>query len=886
MYSMTKFESAAQLRLRVEAALKAMDAQAPVAESALSIKALLHDLTVHQAELERQNHELRQSQQALAVSQEGYVSLYEMAPVGFCTVNAAGLVLACNAMAASMLGLERSLIPGRLLTQFISSEDVAPFLRLSQEVLQGTGVASPPFVDSQTAVGELRMVHKNGSLFAVQIRMTDAVDTHGERILQIALSHTEAPATPASSGFGELGIAPGKLGNHSETTDQERLENAVLENDAMLRRVVDGFGPNVFVGLLTPDGRVLMVNQSAMALGNVRWSDVVNQPVERAPWFRHSEVTKQQLRRAVLLASQGTPSRFDMQICGDNEQTLTWIDFSLQPVLDASGQVSYLVPSALVVQDRKQAEEQLLESENRLAGIVDMALDAIITVDAAQRIVVFNPAAEAMFRLPQSEALGQSLERFIPARFRTDHRRHMEGFAGGQARAKPMMAGRPVVGVRADGQEFPLEASISHGKVGEAQLFTVVLRDITLRLQVEREKSAIEEQLRQSQKIEAIGTLAGGIAHDFNNALAVIQGNTQLALEDIGANELAKQSLAEIQKASTRARNLVQQILSFSRRQATQYLPVDLAPVARESVRLLSAALPARVSILVDCDADVPAVMADAGQIEQILINLSTNALQAIGEQNGRIEIRLDCVELDASYAKHHPSLIALHAKQPGRTVRLAVSDTGPGMNAATMDRIFEPFFTTKPVGSGTGLGLSVVHGITQSHGGAIEVASQPGQGTVFTLYLPMAQKQPAHPVAREETRASVSPGGGNKRVLYIDDEASLVVLAKRLLEPHGYLVTGYTDPVEALAVLRADPQAFDVVITDYNMPNMSGLDVAREVREIQSNLPVAIASGFADETLQLQYTEAGVQEIVSKLGAMEGLRAVIERAVKTGPPT
>jgi CheY-like chemotaxis protein len=206
-------------------------------------------------------------------------------------------------------------------------------------------------------------------------------------------------------------------------------------------------------------------------------------------------------------------------------------------------------------------------------------------------------------------------------------------------------------------------------------------------------------------------------------------------------------------------------------------------------------------------------------------------------------------------------------------------------MDAATVDRIFEPFFTTKPVGSGTGLGLSVVHGITQSHGGAIEVASQPGQGTVFTLYLPVAQVQPALPEERETVVVPVLPGGGDKKVLYIDDEESLVVLAKRLLEPHGYRVTGYSDPFQALEVLRADPQAFDVVITDYNMPSLSGLDVAREVREIRSNLPVAIASGFADETLQLHYAEAGVQEIASKLGAMEGLRAVIERAVKAGSP-
>jgi two-component system cell cycle sensor histidine kinase/response regulator CckA len=743
---MTRFDSSAQLRLRVEAALKAMDAQLPEAEGASSIKALLHDLTENQVELERQNFELRQSQEALLASR-------------------------------------------------------AP--------------------------------------------------------------HSEL----------------------NDATDHEPDEREFLGNHAMLRRVLDGFGPNVFVGLLATDGRLLMVNHAALVAGNVRWSEVANRPIELAPWFRHSEVTKQQMRQAVQLASQGTPSRFDMQICGEDEKILTWVDFSLQPVLDESGQVSHLVPSGLVVQDRKQAEEQLLESEMRSAGIVDMALDGIITVDAAQKIVVFNPAAEAMFRLPQSEALGLPLDRFIPDRFCTDHRRHMEEFAGGEARAKHMMAGRPLAGVRADGEEFPLEASISHRKVGASQLFTVVLRDITERLRAEQEKSAIEAQLRQSQKMEAIGTLAGGIAHDFNNALAVIQGNTKLALEDVGSNEPAQQSLAEIQKASARARNLVQQILSFSRRQATEYSPIDMGSVVRESVRLLSAALPARVAILLECKDDVPAVLADEGQIEQVLINLGTNALQAIGEKKGRIDIRLDSVELDDAYAKSHPSLLAMHASHPGRTVRLAVSDTGPGMDVAMLQRIFEPFFTTKPVGSGTGLGLSVVHGITQSHGGVIEVTSVVGHGATFTLYLPMAQKPAAQSTSNEVATPSTASVEQGKKVLYIDDEASLVVLAKRLLEPHGYRVSGYTDPQLAFEALRTDPHAFDVVISDYNMPSMSGLDVARVVRQIRPNLPVAIASGFADETLQSQYAAAGVVEIISKLDAMESLRSVIDRVVKAAPP-
>ena len=242
--------------------------------------------------------------------------------------------------------------------------------------------------------------------------------------------------------------------------------------------------------------------------------------------------------------------------------------------------------------------------------------------------------------------------------------------------------------------------------------------DITARKQAEAERASLEAQLRESQKMQAIGTLAGGIAHDFNNALATILGNAELARQDSANNPPTLESLEEIRKAGTRARNLVQQILAFSRRQPTARKPIDLAPVVTEATHLLRATLPARLSLAVHCD-QVPPVLADASQIEQVLINLGTNAMQAMRNAPGRIDIRLDTVILDATLTGAHVALEDLRARSPERRVRLSVSDNGPGMDAATKERIFEPFFTTKPVGEGTGLGLSVVHGIVQGHEGA-----------------------------------------------------------------------------------------------------------------------------------------------------------------------
>jgi signal transduction histidine kinase/ActR/RegA family two-component response regulator len=397
--------------------------------------------------------------------------------------------------------------------------------------------------------------------------------------------------------------------------------------------------------------------------------------------------------------------------------------------------------------------------------------------------------------------------------------------------------------------------------------------------------ASLEAQLRESQKMEAVGTLAGGIAHDFNNILATILGNTELARLDASASPLALESLEEIHKAATRARDLVQQILSFSRRQPTERKRLGLAPLLEESARLLRSTLPARMTVEVHCDAALPAVMADATQIQQVLINLATNAMQAMGGSPGRVRFHLDTVMLDAEMAAAHPVLHSIHTKRPGLTLRLAVSDNGPGMDAATLSRVFEPFFTTKPVDEGTGLGLSVVHGIVQAHDGAIAVDSQPGKGATFTLYLPVAEAETAVPEPKPSTTlgSPVQSLNQSYRILYLDDDESLVFLVKRLLERRGCRISAHTNQRAALDTLRADPDSFDLVVTDYNMPGMSGLDVAREVRRIRADLPVAVASGFIDEVLSANAEGAGVRELIFKANTAEDFCATVLRLAESG---
>ncbi len=293
--------------------------------------------------------------------------------------------------------------------------------------------------------------------------------------------------------------------------------------------------------------------------------------------------------------------------------------------------------------------------------------------------------------------------------------------------------------------------------------------------------------------------------------------------------------------------------------------------MVEEALGLLRATLPAGVEITTTFAADTPAVLADSTHLHQVLINLCTNAWQAMDGHSGRIDIRLDGVTLDAGTAEANVDL------QPDRFARLSVTDTGAGMNAATLERIFDPFFTTKTAGQGTGLGLSVVHGIVEAHGGAITVTSELAKGSTFTLYFPAAEA-PEQSAASQDAAAKPLPAAGGQHVLYLDDEEPLVFLVTRMLERLGYRVSGYTEVEEALAVVRADPGQFDLVVTDMNMPRMSGLDVAREIARLRSDLPVVLASGYLTDELRAAAPAAGVRKLICKPNTAEELCEAVWR--------
>ena len=379
-------------------------------------------------------------------------------------------------------------------------------------------------------------------------------------------------------------------------------------------------------------------------------------------------------------------------------------------------------------------------------------------------------------------------------------------------------------------------------------------QEIEEREQAENEKIILENRLRQSQKMEAIGTLAGGIAHDFNNILGAILGYTELSLLGNRDSSPIRENLQEIKKAGLRAKELVAQILTFSRRSEAKKLPVRITPVIKEAMKLLRATLPSSIEISTHFNADEALVHGDPSQIHQLMMNLCTNASQSMAHHQGILSISLSEKILKKPAAKH------LHSG-PGNYVELIIADTGSGMDSDTKNRIFEPFFTTKEVGEGTGLGLAVVHGIVQSMNGSISVESTPGQGTTFHVLLPAVE---ASITALDDSVISAAIPSGSEKILLVDDERDLANLGNQLLSNLGYQVTISTNSLEALKIFTESPD-FDLVITDQTMPGLTGLELAKKILELRSDVPILLCTGYSQEVTDEKIREIGVRDVLMK---------------------
>ena len=505
--------------------------------------------------------------------------------------------------------------------------------------------------------------------------------------------------------------------------------------------------------------------------------------------------------------------------------------------------------------------EYWLRSQDGLRFLGENARDLFIEITRAGKILSVSPNVKPV--------LGYTAEELFDANF-------LERVHADDLPRRPELFGRAEGNStfryrHRDGSWRWLQAS-GHAFVapGGQERSVLMIHDITDRKHAEAECQRLETHLRQSQRMGALGTLAGGIAHDFNNLLAVIIGYTELAIMDVQCPQEAVKHLLHSRNASERARELVRQILAFSRREEQEREPTALQPAIKESLELMRHTLPTTIEIDAQIDPKASAVLADPTQIHQVMMNLCTNAAHAMQKRPGRLTISLKNCEVNPPLAETIPDLL------PGRFVQMSVSDTGHGMDAETLKHIFEPFFTTKKPDEGTGLGLPVVRGIVREHRGAITVRSQPGIGTTFDIYLPALES--ATPESQHSARPLLC--GKGEHILLVDDEPAVCAALRVLITRLGYRVTSETSPIKALETFGANPDEFQLLISDLTMPQMTGVDLAQQILQIRPQLPVLLASGSSGDLSSAQMRKFGVSDLLPKPTSLSALGEIIHKSL------
>ncbi len=557
----------------------------------------------------------------------------------------------------------------------------------------------------------------------------------------------------------------------------------------------------------------------------------------------------------------GAVERCDEDPFPREDGKLDWLQWEVRPWRNVDGEVGGLTMFTQVITERKRAEQAARQNEARFRRLIENASDMITVLDREGRIRFQSPSSLRVLGFTPDELLGRSAFDWV-------HPDELALATGtlAQAASSQSTPVRLKARFRHKDGSWRLVESIGVAMPDDAGEGDIVLnsRDIT-------ESTALQAQLREAQKLDALGTLAGGIAHDFNNILSAIIAFIELGRLDNPDNAELQENLGEALLATERATNLVKQILSFSRRQPQQRHVASLTPVVNEALRLLRSTLPATVEIVREVEPELPGALVDPTQMHQVVMNLCTNAAQAM-KGRGQLWLRLDTYQLSASSPAPHVDLRA------GDYLRLRVRDSGEGMDNAVLGRIFEPFFTTKRPGEGTGLGLAVVHGIVKEHDGVITVHSEVGKGTLVTVYLPVLPAE----AQQESLDLSDTPNGNGERVLFVDDETAIGDVAGRLLSRLGYRPSVYANPELALQAVRATPQAFALVVTDLTMPGMTGVELTIELSKLNPRLPVILTSGHTG-TLRIDALEEfGVREVVHKPLDYRFLARAIARALET----
>ena len=523
--------------------------------------------------------------------------------------------------------------------------------------------------------------------------------------------------------------------------------------------------------------------------------------------------------------------------------------------------------------ERKQAEKALRITEERYVLAVEAVNDGLWDRDFETGNIYFSPRWTEMLGYEDNE-LPNRREEWIERVHPDDYARvmgEMNNYFNGNA---PCYLSEHRLRHKDGSYRWVMaKGAMVRDKEGNPTRFVGSHTDITDRKKAEEKRRSLEAQLRQAQKMETLGTLAGGIAHDFNNILTPIMTYSEMVLEDIPADSPNRDDIGHIIKAAERAKELVKQMLTFSRHNEQERLPVEIKLIVNEVITLLRPILPTTIEIRESIGTDCGTVLADPGQIHQVLMNICTNAAHAMQDEGGVLKVSVETVKVDTEFTARHLNL------QPGEYVRLSIGDTGHGMDKETKERIFDPFFTTKGIGEGTGLGLSVVHGIVLNHEGEINVESTPGEGATFHVFLPLFDGDLKWNV---DTSDRTTPKG-KEHILFVDDEVEIVSMGGKILRRLGYEVTESCDGIEALKEFSTNPEKYDLIITDYTMPKMTGLHLTREVRNIRPDIPIIIISGYNEKITPENIQKLGISEYVVKPFTIHRLGTTIRRVLDGG---
>ena len=688
------------------------------------------------------------------------------------------------------------------------------------------------------------------------------------RAVEIVALHRDGREIPVEISFSDMHIDGRRVFGAfmRDVTQRVQQRRELQRSEERYRRIVQTAAEGIWMidaATLTTFVNPKMASMLGYAAGEMLGRSMYDFMDERA----RAEARENMRRR-----EQGISEQHDFRLTRKDGSDL-WTAMSSSAALDDDGRYVGALAMVTDITERRLAELALRDSEERFRSLTALSSDWYWEHDEEFRLTKVVGGRAYDNNVGMRRALGQRPWDVVsagPDQAGWDrHRRQLE--------AHEPFRDFEITHQGSDGSLHTV--SVSGEPVfdagGRFTGYRGVGREITEQRRAHTLRLELEAQLREAQKMEAIGVLAGGIAHDFNNALAGILGNVALAIQDLPPGHPAATSLEQVRKAGLRGRGLVQQILAFARRQPREVVVCELQPLVQEAIALLRSTLPAGVTLEASLAGEPLFVMADATQVEQVLMNLCTNAWHSLGSKPGRIVVSLVAVDIDVAVAGQLGAGLT-----PGAYARLTVQDNGRGMDAETRAHIFEPFFTTKPVGEGTGLGLAVAHGIVAAHGGVIRVETAPGQGSTFEIYLPRsAGTVPTH---RPALTTDAHRGHG-EHVLYVDDDEVMVVMVERLLERLGYDITSLNDPARAVQMVRAAPLAFDVVVTDLNMPELSGLDVARALQAIRADLPVIISSGNLPDQLHDQARQAGVRALLHKQYTLEELGAVIHWVLAGG---